>query len=307
MRDWLIKLWRKIQKSKKTVVFTKFIVWLIETDLFNILMDFIERVFAKKKLRKRQEFYRANRRRIKENIEILADEKSKKVYSDIIMYRCTLDRRYLVETSSAKEKYFDSQIISFVPDELFIDGGAYIGDTIISLVERWPFFNKNGKKSLNVLCFEPDGYNVKELIQNVSQISKQAIHFSFKIVQSAMWNRNVELEFEGGIDYASKLEKTGNEKVRAQRLDDIIGELYPGEKVTFLKLDIEGAEPEALEGASATIEKDHPILAICIYHTDEQMISIIETIRGKYPFYKLYVRHYMKAWTETVIYAIPDD
>ena len=61
-----------------------------------------------------------------------------------------------------------------------------------------------------------------------------------------------------------------------------------------------------MERAEKTIKNNHPTLAICIYHTNEQMLGIIEYIHKKYPFYKPYVRHYARAWTETVLYAIDE-
>lgn len=73
---------------------------------------------------------------------------------------------------------------------------------------------------------------------------------------------------------------------------------------TFIKMDIEGAEMEALYGAKETIMRNHPKLAICIYHSDADMIRIAEYIHGLVPEYKLYVRHHTKRNHETVLYAV---
>lgn len=89
--------------------------------------------------------------------------------------------------------------------------------------------------------------------------------------------------------------------VQAAPIDEIASEL--GE-VSFIKMDIEGAELEALEGAKQTITNYHPTIAVCMYHTNEQMLNLIEFFQREYPFYKLYVRHYARAWTETVLYAV---
>jgi hypothetical protein len=77
------------------------------------------------------------------------------------------------------------------------------------------------------------------------------------------------------------------------------------EKVTFIKADIEGAEMEMLKGAKETILKNKPKLAICIYHSDEDMLQIAEWIHNIVPEYKLYVRMHGKypAGYETVLYA----
>lgn len=158
------------------------------------------------------------------------------------------------------------------------------------MVDQWPYFETNsqnffgGAKDLEVICFEPDKYNTKVLEKNLKEIKQKHSEFNYNVIQAAMWKEKSELQFESGADYASKLENTGKEVVKAEKIDDILSELYPEKKVTFIKMDIEGAEPESLEGARISIERYHPTLSICIYHTDEQMISIIEDIRKKYPY-----------------------
>lgn len=312
MRDWLIIIWRKIQKSKRLTWFVNFMTWFIETELFNATMDWLERLTAKEKLIDKRAYFKRNQQRIKENMDALADDKSKRVYKNAFLYRGTLKRKYLAETSPAKEKYFDEKIITFCKNELYVEGGAYVGDTVLSLADWWPYFKTDAQKmcgggqKLDVVCFEPDRYNAERLEKNLKEIKKKRSEFNYNVIHAAMWNEKSELQFESGADYASRLGNTGKEIVKAEKIDDILSELYPEQKVTFIKMDVEGAEPEALEGARATIERDHPTLSICIYHTDEQMISIIEEIRKRYPFYKIYVRHYARAWTETVMYAVPE-
>lgn len=73
---------------------------------------------------------------------------------------------------------------------------------------------------------------------------------------------------------------------------------------TFIKMDIEGAEMEALQGAKETIMRNHPKLAVCIYHSDEDMIRIAQYIHSLVPEYRLYVRHHTKREHETVLYAV---
>ena len=74
---------------------------------------------------------------------------------------------------------------------------------------------------------------------------------------------------------------------------------------TFIKMDIEGAELDALEGAKQTILRNRPKLAICIYHSNEDMLRIIEYVHNMVPDYSLYVRHHSRAYNETVLYAVP--
>ncbi len=73
---------------------------------------------------------------------------------------------------------------------------------------------------------------------------------------------------------------------------------------TFIKMDIEGSEYEALIGAQNTIKKNRPKLAICIYHSDEDMLRLIELIANWDLGYKFYIRHHAQKISETVLYAI---
>lgn len=73
---------------------------------------------------------------------------------------------------------------------------------------------------------------------------------------------------------------------------------------TFIKMDLEGAEQNALRGTIETIKRNKSKLAICIYHSDEDMLEIIDFIHELVPEYKLYVRHHSTGLMETVMYAV---
>lgn len=303
MRGKMVTIWRKIQRSKRLEFLIQFITWLIDTEIFNISIDFLERHTNRAKLQETYKFYTENRTRIKKNIKCLEDEKSKRVYLNVIKYRCSLKRKYLSHTSPMEEKYFDSQIVRFKKNEILIDCGAFTGDTALLLEEKWINWDVKGAL-LQLCCWEPDEYNIIKLEKTLSMIAARHSGFLYRIVKKAAWKENSELSFDGGVDYASKIDERGGVRVQAAPIDEIASEL--GE-VSFIKMDIEGAELEALEGAKQTITNYHPTMAVCIYHTNEQMLSLIEFFRKTYPFYKLYVRHYARAWTETVLYAIETD
>ena len=79
---------------------------------------------------------------------------------------------------------------------------------------------------------------------------------------------------------------------------------YITETVTFIKMDIESSEQEALRGAEQIINRDKPKLAICLYHKKEDMWEIPYLIKTMVAEYKLYIRHYSNSELETVLYAI---
>lgn len=88
--------------------------------------------------------------------------------------------------------------------------------------------------------------------------------------------------------------------IEVAAVDDVLWD----KDVTFIKMDIEGAELEALKGAGLTIQRCKPKLAICVYHKPEDIWEIPNLILDYYPDYKLYLRHYSLHFGETVLYAV---
>ncbi|MDE7324002.1 MAG: FkbM family methyltransferase [Lachnospiraceae bacterium] len=185
-------------------------------------------------------------------------------------------------------QYFDM----FEPGnkEIFIDGGAYNGDTI------YDFMAWNKENAYKVYSFEPMK-GMYELI--LKRLEKDNIT-SVNVLNSAVWDRKEELFFADMVD-GSRVACGGSIKVNGERIDDIVGT----DEVTFIKLDVEGAELEALKGASETIQMCHPKLAICIYHKPTDILDIGKYILELSPDYKLAIRHYTLSDCETVLYAIP--
>ena len=111
------------------------------------------------------------------------------------------------------------------------------------------------------------------------------------------------MTFAEGGGTSSKLSDSGQTTVPVVALDDVLH----GHAVNFIKLDIEGAEPEALRGAQRLIEKNRPGLAICLYHSPEHLWSIPLWVQGLNLDYCLYYRAYQHNTFETVFYAIPQN
>ena len=117
--------------------------------------------------------------------------------------------------------------------------------------------------------------------------------------QVAASDRKETLFFEyGGI--GSKLTEEGNVEVQADRIDEFIKD-----KVTFMKMDIEGAESAAIEGAKQTILKYHPRLAICVYHKPGDYVDIPTQILSIRDDYDIYMRQYTEVPYETVMFFMP--
>lgn len=124
-----------------------------------------------------------------------------------------------------------------------------------------------------------------------------------ELINRGLWSREETLYFAGNADQGSKIIETEGQDVMTvpvAAIDDVAG----GEKVTFIKMDVEGAELEALKGARKTIEKHHPRLAISIYHKPEDIWEIPAYILSLSGDYRLYIRHYQFSKNETILYAV---
>lgn len=188
---------------------------------------------------------------------------------------------------AGKLQYFD--VFFSEKDEIFVDAGAYNGDT----TKEFMIWTDNQYKKVFVL--EP-------LEKQFELIEKKSIDENWKNVvlrKKAVWNCHEELNFFDN-DTGSKIVngKTGI-FVEGERLDDIVRD----EKVTFIKMDVEGSELRALEGARRTIQNYKPKLAISIYHKYEDIIDIPLKILSLVPEYNFYIRHYSTDIWETVLYA----
>ena len=117
--------------------------------------------------------------------------------------------------------------------------------------------------------------------------------------QKGVWSQNCQMRFNGNLEEAGAISNEGTTNISCMALDELMENC-----VSFIKMDIEGAEMEALKGAERLIQKWHPQLAICIYHSDKDMVEIIKYIHCKFPFYKVYVRQYTWFYADKVLYAI---
>ena len=103
---------------------------------------------------------------------------------------------------------------------------------------------------------------------------------------------------EGSIGSSASRIGEGSIEAQTVKLDDVVTG-----KVTFIKMDIEGAELDALHGATHIIQSQKPRLAICLYHKQSDMYDIPTYILSIVKDYKFVIRHYSSNPWETVLYA----
>ena len=187
-------------------------------------------------------------------------------------------------------QYFPPDLIHLQSDEAFVEAGAYIGDTLTDFVKR------SGGKFDAIHCFELDARNFKALQATASGLPSTERIFLYP---EGLWN--VPLDITYSVQNSDSTIGAGDEKGRVVRLDDAIGNA----RVSFLKMDIEGAEPQALEGARKTIIAQKPKLAICVYHHIKDLWEIPLFIKSLVLEYRIFLRHHTTLDYETVCYALP--
>ena len=187
-------------------------------------------------------------------------------------------------------------------EEIFVDAGSFDGRTSI-LFSKWCKNNNHSTKKISAYAFEPDKNNALKCSINLSENFEYPEQGGgkFQVVVKGLWNKKETISFQSSANGTSRISDQGEGKIEVDRLDNMISS---DEQITFIKMDLEGAEYEALLGARNIIEKCKPKLAISLYHKPEDVWELPALILEMNPNYKLYLGHYSVAAAETVLYAI---
>lgn len=191
------------------------------------------------------------------------------------------------------EQYFDPDIIKLHEEEVFVDAGVLNLGTSLRFMEEC---QKSHIQNFKIHAFEPDGASYvrcKNMLKNMPEAD-------IKLYNAGLWSEDTTLYFAEMGNGASRISKEKTEtSISTVALDGCVSD-----SVTFIKMDIEGSELEALKGSREIIKKYRPRLAICVYHKKEDLVEIPSYIKELVPEYKLYIRHYSNDAGETVLYAV---
>jgi FkbM family methyltransferase len=189
--------------------------------------------------------------------------------------------------TNIEPQYFCSDFITPKTNEIFVDCGAYNGDTFTE------FLNFTGGKFTHYYAFEAD----KVLCENENVKAVFSKYSNSELINSAVSDESGYIGFDSG-DHTGNGSVGGDVLVKTVRIDDVCPD------ATFIKMDIEGSELAALRGAAETIKRNKPRLAICIYHKPEDITEIPSYILTLCPDYKFFIRHHSFGQNETVLYAV---
>ncbi len=220
-------------------------------------------------------------------MERLKDDESRRSLRRLLNFRLSRDIQYMEGFVDAQDRqYFESFLRLQTTGETFVDVGCFDGYTSVQFIRRCPEYR-------SVHVFEPEPANMEKVQARLREYRNIRYH------PYGASDRAATLRFEAGGS-ASRISDSGELIVNVERIDDVIAEPY-----TFLKMDIEGGEVAALQGASQTISKHHPRLALSVYHKADDLRVIPELVLSYREDYDLYLRHYTEGVTETVMFFVP--
>ncbi|MEJ7682707.1 MAG: FkbM family methyltransferase [Segetibacter sp.] len=236
------------------------------------------------------EYFLQYKNEIKKVYENLADEESKKQFLAHVDCRINLNFEDLPEADTANQ-YFPSDVVSLSANEVFLDAGAYDGDTLKD------FTSRTNNKFIKYLALEPDPVSYK-ILQDVAASYENGI---VEVFPYAVGVENTILKFDATGGAGAGFSENGSIEVECKRADDFFYNYKP----TYLKFDIEGAELDALKGSEKIIETYRPKLAVCIYHLPDDLWRIFLYLHNKFPFYNFFARTHQYDGLDFVLYAIP--
>lgn len=237
------------------------------------------------------DYYLDNKMRIMACLDLFRDDLSLEIFTRFISTH--LQRKPIqIPSRPLTEQYFPEDINLSKGYSRFISCGAYDGDTIRRL-------NALYGKVDTIACFEPDP-------ENFAQLSGYLCAGHGKIAERIMafpcgvFSQETLLHFSDGDRINSAISEKGGTFIQCVAMDHVM----PGFNPTFISMDVEGAEREALRGAETLIKENRPDLAICVYHSPDHIWDIPLYLDGLRLGYRFYLRNYTSFISETVLYAV---
>lgn len=228
----------------------------------------------------------ANKNKYLEVFQLLEDDESRRVFDNILLFRLSLDQRFIdeIHTQISKE-YFDSTVIALGQDEVYFDVGGFDGDSAENFVK----FVDGKYKGVHI--FEPDRGlldKAKTRLKNYNNIVYNPL---------GIYDKKTTLYFDvtGGLD--GIISNQGTVSIETTTIDE-----YKTAVPTYIKFDVEGVEIEAINGSVSTIKNTKPKMAIASYHYPKHIWQIPLLVKELNPAYKLKLRHYTDSVFDSIFY-----
>ncbi len=226
-----------------------------------------------------REFIEMNADKINAAYELFDDE-SKRIFAGCVDFMFGGELSVLKGITTEKNEVFDN-ILKLRNNESYLDLGAYRGDTVEE------FLHYCGNEYENIIALEPDRRTFKKLTEYLKDVTKA------EAFQKAVYSESKTLIFSSKAGRQSTISNIG-EEIEAVRIDDLCG----GKRVSYIKMDVEGVEYEAISGAVNTLKSQKPKLNIALYHRSKDIFELPLKIAEINPDYKFYLRRhpYIPCW-----------
>ncbi len=220
-----------------------------------------------------EEYARQNKEQLEWVYNRLADDVSKRVFENAVMYKLTGKIEYLFECETPSNEIYEN-ILHFSDSEIYFDLGAYRGDTVAEFLSVVNDYKR-------IIAIEPDKKTYNKLCiatKNVKDITN---------INACVSDIDGEIEFEMNGSRGSTMGK-GNDVIDSVTVDSLLKIAVP----SYIKMDIEGAEAAAINGGANTLTNHKPKMQIAAYHRSEDLFLIPKEVLKLRPDYKIYLRHF---------------
>lgn len=235
----------------------------------------------------------AQSERVMAAFELLADDESRAIFVNHIAWRLFLDYD-LLPSPAPDEIYFNDKFVNLNPSEVLYDIGAYTGDSVESFLAT-----RRGAAFSQVHSFEPSPANFEQLQRYVDSLG--AGNGRIFAHHLAMGDSVGVIEVETVNGPAARVGR-GTETVAMTTIDEF---RRSQPTPTFIKIDIEGFEPQCLAGARLTISDTAPVVAVCVYHLQSHLWDIVLQLHSYQPGYIFRLCPHLADGWDLVLYAVP--
>ncbi len=220
------------------------------------------------------EYVLSNKARLERIYNLLADDISKKVFYNAVMYKLTGKTHLLFECETLPDEVY-SNVLKLNDSETFFDLGAYRGDTVAEFVSNVSSYG-------NIYAVEPDKKTYGKLCAAVQKLK------NITCLNACVGSTDGKVNFCMDGSRGSNISRCGAE-INSVTIDTMAKNYAVP---TYIKMDIEGAEASAVAGAAHTVKKFKPKMQIAAYHRSEDLTDIPEKVLALRDDYKIYLRHF---------------
>ena len=221
-----------------------------------------------------KEYFLRNKKKIITSLDLFEDEESKRIFIDTVNFRLTGKLCYLKSCEPVEES-IDS-LFGNCDVKVAVDGGAYKGDTLKSIIGSFPGIEK-------IYAVEPDPGSISKISKFFSDVRIHPVNAALSSTDG-FTSFNATSSRGSGVLSESKRSK----KIEVEKIS--IDNLLSGEKCNLIKLDVEGNEADALFGAQNTVLNYSPCLLISLYHRTDDLFDLPRMVRKFDEGYKLFLR-----------------